>query len=785
MRKINSVGTLVSFVAVVFATYSATVVATDKSVKAKIPMSEVVYGSDVKFNWTYKNWQKQFDYILFTSAGDRVESTDEWHYTWADFPYGYGWWYVETSSTLLPLPFVINSTSATQFHHEFPDDWSDEFTYTTKFNENKRLKFFELKKDYIIDLSEKFDPEYLPELYATDTIAEFYKDWSMDRSDPSLDWDFINFDSGVLTIKQGYRWDGASYPCKDFGYLHCIDDTYNIRSSLVHDVLYDLMRMEYLEWDPTEPETPIDPLFELLRLPPIKEACSDNGATGDNDEGYANRAMADLLLYMIGVEEGQVESLDDGPWPVPVWPAYRWIIIYGDDDGAMLNERSAEIDFYLMRLSVVAPATCEENRLAFWKYHVSELTATGSDGKVDLTWKPANDAGKEPGSHSALNWPHLGYSILRSQVVISTGGSTDPSTPAVALIDTVDSTDTSYTDNTVSDGNTYVYQISRVPNNISPIQIIPVWFKFHDYSNEAKATVINIAPTVDAGLDATFDEGDTFTYSGSFTDPGDDTWTATVDYGDGAGDQPLALTGKIFDLSHVYANNGVYTVTVTVTDYDAGVGSDTALITVDNVAPFVSIDSVDQPNPHFILPLVHTLTFNGSFTDPGWLDTHSSNWDFDDGTDVAGTLTEENAPPGSTGDSTSQHAYSAAGVYNVILGIMDNDGGIGTDSKDVTVISPGEAISIFSQYIQGLQGNAFKNNAGQRKNAFSNKLAEVLEMINAGDYQAAIIKLQNDIRAKANGYVGGNPKNDWIRVSAAQQEICWMVDDLIAYLETM
>ena len=54
-----------------------------------------------------------------------------------------------------------------------------------------------------------------------------------------------------------------------------------------------------------------------------------------------------------------------------------------------------------------------------------------------------------------------------------------------------------------------------------------------------------------------------------------------------------------------------------------------------------------------------------------------------------------------------------------------------------------------------------------------------------GLYTVTVTVADNDIRAKADGYVDGNPKNDWIRVSAAQQEICLMVDDLIAYLETM
>ncbi len=51
----------------------------------------------------------------------------------------------------------------------------------------------------------------------------------------------------------------------------------------------------------------------------------------------------------------------------------------------------------------------------------------------------------------------------------------------------------------------------------------------------------NTAPTVNAGLDTTILEGGTFSSSGSFTDPDSDTWTATVNYGDGSGAQSLTL----------------------------------------------------------------------------------------------------------------------------------------------------------------------------------------------------------------------------------------------------
>ena len=48
--------------------------------------------------------------------------------------------------------------------------------------------------------------------------------------------------------------------------------------------------------------------------------------------------------------------------------------------------------------------------------------------------------------------------------------------------------------------------------------------------------------------------------------------------------------------------------------------------------------------------------------------------------------------------------------------------------------------------------------------------------------QGAIMKLKNDIRAKADGYVDGSPKNDWISDPQAQYDICLMIDDLIDYL---
>ena len=63
-------------------------------------------------------------------------------------------------------------------------------------------------------------------------------------------------------------------------------------------------------------------------------------------------------------------------------------------------------------------------------------------------------------------------------------------------------------------------------------------------------------------------EGETLLRTGSFAGGSmEDTFTATVDYGDGSGVEPLTLTGREFTLEHVYADDGDFTLVVTVTSF--------------------------------------------------------------------------------------------------------------------------------------------------------------------------------------------------------------------------
>lgn len=92
--------------------------------------------------------------------------------------------------------------------------------------------------------------------------------------------------------------------------------------------------------------------------------------------------------------------------------------------------------------------------------------------------------------------------------------------------------------------------------------------------------ILNVAPVVDAGSDVTIVKRDTFVGSGFIVDPGNDAWTATVDYGDGSGVQPLTVSGNTFALSHVFADAGIYTATVEVTDGSGARGSDALQVQV-------------------------------------------------------------------------------------------------------------------------------------------------------------------------------------------------------------
>ncbi|MBI4639969.1 MAG: VCBS repeat-containing protein, partial [Candidatus Tectomicrobia bacterium] len=81
-------------------------------------------------------------------------------------------------------------------------------------------------------------------------------------------------------------------------------------------------------------------------------------------------------------------------------------------------------------------------------------------------------------------------------------------------------------------------------------------------SDTLTISVHNVSPAVDVGADRVVNEGALVTFQATITDPGTrDTHTAQWDFGDGK-------SGAGLSVSHVYADNGRYKVTVIVTDND-------------------------------------------------------------------------------------------------------------------------------------------------------------------------------------------------------------------------
>ena len=166
-------------------------------------------------------------------------------------------------------------------------------------------------------------------------------------------------------------------------------------------------------------------------------------------------------------------------------------------------------------------------------------------------------------------------------------------------------------------------------------------------------------------------EGTSFSGGGSFSDPDSSSWTATVNYGDGSGSHPLALSGRSFTLGHSFADEGTFAVTVTVSDDGGASGRGSTSLRVVDVAPVV------QAIPPANLAGSGTKTYSqpGSFSDPA-SDTWTATVDYGDGAGPQPLVLA-----GRT--FTLNHQYSQGHTYTVTVVITDDDGSSGTAGTTV------------------------------------------------------------------------------------------------------
>lgn len=92
--------------------------------------------------------------------------------------------------------------------------------------------------------------------------------------------------------------------------------------------------------------------------------------------------------------------------------------------------------------------------------------------------------------------------------------------------------------------------------------------------------VQDVAPMVSSLPNALLITGESYNATGTFADPGLETWTASVNYNDGSASSTVPLNGKTFALSHINHAAGLFHPTVTVADDGGLYGSAAAAVTV-------------------------------------------------------------------------------------------------------------------------------------------------------------------------------------------------------------
>ncbi|UCD91839.1 MAG: PKD domain-containing protein, partial [Methanobacteriota archaeon] len=279
-------------------------------------------------------------------------------------------------------------------------------------------------------------------------------------------------------------------------------------------------------------------------------------------------------------------------------------------------------------------------------------------------------------------------------------------------------------------------------------------------------TVLNVAPTANAGGPYDGFEGTPVEFKGSHTDPGFlDTHTYEWDFEyDGTAFTPDA-TGTT--VQHTWNDDHSGDVALRVTDDDGGWDIDVATVTVENVPP--TADAGEDKEGFE----VSTFTFNGDCTDPGILDTHTYEWDFDyDG------ITFDVDAIGQSVTNTWIDDFDG----DAALRVTDDDGGVGIDAVHVLVknVPPTVELKVLS-----IEADVFLRIAGEKWHDVSIELYEDDVLIAEGsltrypgspnDQMLDLTHLSVDISKRYSAIVRYTPEDDPINGQPNGANPCWII----------
>ncbi|TET91528.1 MAG: PKD domain-containing protein [Methanomassiliicoccales archaeon] len=279
-------------------------------------------------------------------------------------------------------------------------------------------------------------------------------------------------------------------------------------------------------------------------------------------------------------------------------------------------------------------------------------------------------------------------------------------------------------------------------------------------------TVNNVAPTASANGPYEGYEGTPIAFQGSHTDPGTldtHTYEWDLDY-DGITFSPDATGSMVFSTwLDDYSGN----IALKVTDDDGGWGMDVTTVVIHNVPP--TANAGDDKEGYE----VSAFTFDGNCTDPGVLDTHTYEWDFD----YDGTSFDVDA----IGQSVS-HTWIDDFDGDVALRVTDDDGGVGMDTVHVLVKNVPPTVDL---RVLPIEADAFLRIAGEKWHDVSIELYEDDILIAEGfltrylgspnDQMLDLSHLSVNISRRYSAIVRYTPEDDPINGQPNGANPCWII----------
>ncbi len=235
------------------------------------------------------------------------------------------------------------------------------------------------------------------------------------------------------------------------------------------------------------------------------------------------------------------------------------------------------------------------------------------------------------------------------------------------------------------------YRTSSWQPFVDGIELLPgdVVFGFDSVPNQTHTVVAGMAIYVPTAPTApvvsveplTADEGDEIVFIATFTDlEPNQAHTGMVDWGDGTARVPGVVTQEdglsgTVTASHVYVDDGVYTVEVCVTDNGNpnATGCATTEVIITNMAPVVTITGAPES-----VETGTEVSLGSDVVDPGANAEHSYSWVVTRGTQA---VTSGSEP-------TLSFTPLEAGMYVVVLSVDDGQGGLTVVTAGISVVDP-------------------------------------------------------------------------------------------------